>query len=149
MALLRPGGFKSNRFDLQSAAPGAPGAGNNLVWTVPDGLVVEIQSIVFRFSTDANAVDRVIIARGENTGGSPFALSPAVAVQTASKTFTHSFAVGIMPADYSTEASRMFSCLACCIFLEAGEDFVIDVRNIQAGDSITNIELRYLEWTTF
>lgn len=144
---LTANAFKSERFQFISGSAGAPGAGLQLTWPVPDNRAVEIQSIIIRLTTDINVADRLVFVQGRNLGGaSNFSRAAAPVVQGATLVRFYAFSVGILPIDYGATAGWIYCTMPCCLFLQEGESFFCGVNNIQAGDVINGIELRYFSW---
>jgi len=140
-----PGSFKTDRFDLVNATPGAPGAGNNLVWPVPSGSVIQLIGISATLTTSGAAANRLLNVCVQSSGGKLLPKSPGI-IQTDTLAWDYQWAMGLTVLDLSASENLVYCPLSCCYYAKSGESIVLEIVNKDAADALTNIEIRYFNW---
>jgi hypothetical protein len=147
---LQPQKAFTERHDVISVLPGAPGAGNPMNWPCPDNHVVQIVGFSVRLTTDATVADRLLFSLVHTSLANLTLYNTAPAVQPASVQWTYYFSVGVTPADWSAAFLHQISNLPCCMQLKhvvgAIDNLRISVVNLQAADVLDQIVLRMFDW---
>lgn len=141
--------FKTERYDLVTAAGVAPGAGNSFVWNVPDNRVVHIIAVTFRFITGIVVADRWPFVQVQTGGVADIGHVPVMQAQAASLSMTYYLTSGIVPVDLTGAVPAIpgrISSLGCYMEIKHGEQLRIGVFNLDAADVIDNVRFRYREW---
>lgn len=112
----------------------APGAGNEVVETVPPGASWEIASIQLELTTSAVAAVRRVLLYFSDVVSELWGQVSA-ANQQASQVQKYYFAVGISFADYDSHLGAIVMPLPARIVLRGGQTFDTDTENMQAGDT--------------
>lgn len=136
-----------NIYEVKTVALTNPGAGANFSWAVPDNSRVEIISCNFQITADGNAANRQVQVKGDD-GTYDFCYSVSPGVQTATELIYYNFAIDIEPRDLSGAYDLMNCKLASNMELSGGETFDSAIADIQVGDQIANVVIRYRQWIT-
>ncbi len=145
---IRAGGFMGDRFDMITDNPGDPAAGDAQRLTVPDNEVWQLLSISFLVTAAAGGLTRCAIVYVDS-GGGVFDLHSEGAGQNPASAVNHYFTTGIQFMDSSVVANinRIWAPLTPHFFIKAGEEIIVDLINIAAGDQLSDFFMRYLQWT--
>lgn len=131
--------------DIQTVKPSNPGAGNDFVFTFPSGFVFELQTVRFLFTTVGGGIARQPILCYGNGADIIFEEYADItqAVGTAN-TYNYQFVTAVTE-DHLTGANVHASAPA---LLLTGPNYNITFTwtNKQAGDTITNIIMNYVQW---
>lgn len=127
----------TNALDRQTV--GDPAVATDFLYTLPNAYQYLVQAILFRLACDANAANR-FAAVEFFLQGRGLKLIPPFA-QTANLTWNHRFYVGIDGLGAITDGDYSLTRLPYPFILQAGDTIASDVRNMQAGDQITSIDL--------
>lgn len=134
-------------FDLAVTKPSNPSAGAALEWDIPANARLEILSVDFLYEADANAADRLLQVWTVTAGqGEQHAV--AKGNQTANEDCTYHFSVGIAGEDDIGVHEIQSAALPTNMLVQAGDQIRIIAWNIQAGDQISAIVIRYKRWIT-
>jgi len=106
-----------------------PAAGANLCWNI---------------SSDGTPSNRLVTVAGQR-GGIAFCHAPAPAIMEANKIVDYHFAICVLGVDAYATNLYMTGCLSSACVLSYGEDLITMVDNLQAGDQISGVYLRYLQ----
>jgi len=142
---IRPGGFMSNRFDLQTAEPADPAVSVGLSWPVPANSVIKLISLTALITLVAGAPNRFPLVCIQNDGTLILPQSPSI-TQTGLTAWQHNWSIGITDLNASVADNAVWARLGDDYFAKTGEFINLDIVGIQAGDQISNIEIRYLAW---
>ncbi len=132
-------------FRIAQENPANPGAGNNFSWTPPSNSRVLVLGVEFILTTDANAAGRIVTLEARE-GANTFSHSLAVAGHIASLAVQHTFQPNVIGADRIGTYLHMLSVLPYPLILQVGDTLNTDILQIQVGDAITNIHIRYAAW---
>lgn len=135
-------------FGLIYHHPANPAAGGGYMITIPTASRIEIISVCFSFSTDANVGDRYIYI-SPNDGVIEHAHFFAERAQAASLTWHYDGYRGC-PAENGIGplSQRVRIPLGVGCIFDNVTSIVIDRQNPQAGDQFTNLRLHYKFWFT-
>lgn len=136
--------FDRQVIGLQTVHPDTPAAGSALTWNSPEFTRVMFQSLTFKVATDANVADRHIVIDAYH-GSTLFSQCPAPGHQVASETIYYRFAPCILGIDESDDLSYMWAPLTEHLFLDPQHMLRINILNIQVGDQISEIALRFYQ----
>ena len=139
--------FQTERYDIQSLALGAPGAGLERMWAVPANRVLQLVAVSCALTTAVAVADRSLFV-GMETAGTRCAISGSGRVQVASAgPVGYHFATGVAFADLTAAGvDSVFAPLMEDMFVRTGNSIVISVTNIQGADVLDSIVIRYKEW---
>ena len=135
-------------FSLESLAVANPGAGNNLTIAPSTAIRIELISLSFLLTCDANAANRLVTLTLSN--GSiivPFSATPGF--QTANEAITYYFSQGMVNSDASASIQSIFAPLPRHLYFDPGDSLITDIFNIQVGDAITNVVYRFKYWYAY
>lgn len=135
----------SNVFQVVTDTPADPAAGADFVWPTPANSRVEIVSVVFEIVADGTAINRQAQVNINNTVVD-VQHSVAPGIQVAGETLEYQFAIDNDPLDLSGAYQLMTCKLAELLTMDPGDRFVSNVLNLQAGDQIQNIVIRFRQW---
>jgi hypothetical protein len=145
--LYWPGSPRQSSIDgrgvMRSIVCTDPGAGGEILESVPTNARWLVHGLTFNYTTDANAANRVITI-GYDDGALFNAMVVAPAAQAASLSYTYSFALGAAREDGST-VGRVTATLPQ-IALKSGSRVFTVSRNKQAGDDYGLPQLLVEEW---
>lgn len=132
-------------YDLATVAPANPGANTQLDWACPDNARVHILQLTYLFTTDANAANRNHIIEAVS-GGVNQPVAASTVNHTASLAWRITYPMGL-PAEVDLTASTyLLIPFPTGIILEPGDSIETNIQNMQAGDAITAIVIRYKQW---
>lgn len=132
-------------FDLVTVIGVDPGAGNDFSYPVPANSRIEAIYIGFIFSTDANAANRYTIISGATPTLNQQMGASAIA-QTAGLTWGQGHVAGL-PQEVDLSAQNItLTPMSPNLILEPGDALEANILNIQAGDAIASIIIRYKQW---
>jgi hypothetical protein len=139
--------LNTDHFDLVTATPANPAAGNALHFPVPDNSRIQLLSGDFTYVSDANVANRLMIV---------WVVSPlqgvqhgiAKGVQTASETCRYHFTTGISGEDALAAHGKQAAALPDDMIAIIGDEIRIIAHDIQATDQISDIVLRFKQWIT-
>jgi len=121
-----------------------PAAGANLCWNIPEYTNILPISLSFVLSSDGTPSNRLVTVAGQR-GGIAFCHAPAPAIMEANKIVDYHFAICVLGVDAYATNLYMTGCLSSACVLSYGEDLITMVDNLQAGDQISGVYLRYLQ----
>lgn len=122
-------------FDIFTATPVTPG--NDIAWTVPSDVIVQVLGVRLQIVTDATAVSRVMfleMVRGTTT----FMTTVAPGSVTAASTVICSWYNGSILTPYTGQASREGG-LPGQLILNPADVIKTAVANLQAGDALSSM----------
>lgn len=134
-----------NVFDIVTLEPPDPAAGAGYTFGVPANSRVQIIGVSFTLTTDANAANRLPYCEGYDGAltflGSSFN-SPVVANSVVRAHFS------IHGGGQQASGTYNFAMIALAdhLYLRINDTLRINVVSIQAGDTITDIAIRYKQW---
>jgi hypothetical protein len=130
-----------------------PAAGANFTLDVPEAKRWHVVSVQFRLVTDANAANRVCLVTGGD-GTNAFCTSNVSDLQTANLTIDYHVSRGLNNLTFAPTgalAGKRFSALAHDMWLRglagASDNINIQVGNIQVGDQLSLIVIRFFEYS--
>lgn len=144
-----PNKFKTERHDLITVDVGDPGAGSYLRWNVPANRVIVVVGIAVELHTTVVVADRWLYPCIQTGGIQTMLISPAMQSQPANTNLTYYLSKGIAPIDLQGAApgiAMVVGPLSCAMEIKFGESILIAVQNIDVGDTLTDIRIRYWEW---
>ena len=136
--------FDTSIFDIITITPGNPSAGNNLVFAPNTQTRIQIISVLFTFTSDANAANRavrLIITDGSDT----FFIAPPDLVQVASQGEVYCFSVRGGSAYSSGDALTHSIPLPPNLWIRDTGSVESLITNIQVGDALTNPAIRFIQ----
>ena len=137
----------TERHDLQTYQLPDPGAGNALVYTVPDNEVLQFVGVRFRLGTPLVVADRRIeIVPLDGLGFWPCQASPSSVLQPVGATWTYWFSCGIAPVDATADCNAVYEPLACGLQLKPGQRLRISWSNMAVTDNLDNVYVRLYKW---
>ena len=117
-----------------------PGAGNDFSYTVPAGVRLRVRGLAIKLTTDATVSDRRIVITVTDPDGGISQAEFMNAVQAASKTVNNVLGPGSRAAT-GPVGGILTAPIASEIVLTPGDVLESDIKNIQAGDTLTKIYL--------
>lgn len=146
MSMAHP--FDITSYDIITITPAAPGAGAQLLFPIATNTRIKLVSIYFRFTTDANAANRVVRV-GINDGTNNIITGITPILQTLSSVRDYFFSIR-SGTDRELLGGAGSNEEWCAINSEAdlrfGDSIITSINNIQAGDLVENIQIRYKQW---
>lgn len=134
-----------NIFRVLNITIADPAVATAFSFTNPSTVRLRIIGISYQLVTDGNAANRVgtfhLLAAG-NESMHHAQLSPQVASGTRITSWINFGAAGFQ----ANVAARIISPLSAELYMNPSEVLVFAINSIQAGDQITNIVIRALEW---
>lgn len=121
-----------------------PAAGADLSWRSPEDTRLLLHSVFLTLTTDANVANRRVTVQGCH-GSTAFTQAPAPGHQVASETIYYRFAPCILGIDESDDLSYMWAPISEHLYLEPDHYLQTNVINIQAGDQISDVTIRYYQ----
>jgi len=121
-----------------------PPLGADLSWTTPEFTNILPVSLSLLVTTDATAANRLVIVAGRR-GGTSFCHATAPGVVVASKAVTLHFSICVLGLDAQPDNDIMTGCLSGSCILNYNEELITIIDNIQGGDQISEVSLRYLQ----
>jgi hypothetical protein len=138
---------------LVTITPSDPAAGVDFNWGVPGNSIVLIRSVRFFFLTDGTAANRLVQLACNDTANVFGIVNPGT-LQTAAQNVEYNWAIGITPTTATPGGGTRIQVNAPLpedLYLrgQGGTSDLLQsfVRNIQAGDQISSIVIRYEQWT--
>lgn len=139
--------FGSNPSDIITITPIDPSAGNNLSLAVASNARWRILFVGFLLTTDANVATRLVQVHGFDSLDRIYDTAPNLA-QAASLAHNYSFNTGVGQAYTGGDGSVAIAPINSDHILRSTDDIRITIQSIQAGDTITDIRIRFLQWIT-
>lgn len=134
-------------FGINTIAIANPGAGNNLDHSFSQFARFQIVALNFTLTADVTVATRIVrLKTVSDTYSCNYAIAPGG--HTASESLNYYFGLGLANQDLSGTLGLMTVCLPDDLIVQKDDDFESDVLNLQAGDAITNIRIRYKYWWT-
>lgn len=137
--------LQESNFMLDSNIFVAPAAGANFVSPGINGLRILLLSVDFDFTTDANVANRYITLSHVKSGYETL-LCPNTTAHIASLTNSYHY----WPSNRSNvtfgSLARFLIALAPDFYLDPLDSLHITVLNIQAGDTFSDINIRFKAW---
>jgi len=135
----------TTEFSIKSDTIANPAGGAD--FTIPAILSLrrELLSLRFTFTCDATVMNRLVHLHhtdGTNVTG----VSTGPGLQTASEAIIYEFATSQLTLDASGPLGLMQGQIPTNTFMNGGDSIYSVIDNIQAGDAITDITLRYKFW---
>lgn len=133
----------TNVFEAETTTVANPAAATDFTFTVPANTRMFVLSVSFTFAADVNVANRVLrLIYSDETVAilSVSNLSPLAASESGQV----SFFVGAGNSFTSFYSLDKHTPLPDHFWLNAGSSISSAIRNIQAGDAITNIRIRHL-----
>lgn len=127
---------------LVTVQPNNPAPGTNLFYTNPEDSRIQILSVYLRLEADSNAANRHVTIEGLQ-GNFPFSSSPAPANQIADADINYRFGTCMLGIDQTTNLTTQWGVLSSNIYLEPEDKLHTDIINIQIGDQLSAITIRY------
>jgi hypothetical protein len=124
---------------LDNPAPGA-----NLQWESPEDTRILVHSIFFRLVADANAANRRVTIQASH-GSVAFSQAPAAGHQVAAETIDYRFAPCILGIDESDDLGFMWAPISEHLYLDRSHSLETEIINLQVGDQISDIRIRYYQ----
>lgn len=118
-----------------------PGAGALFTKPIDDGYWWRVLAIACRLTTDANAANRTLRVEYRGPDQVPFILAGAASTYPANTT-AEDFSLSVWQPQTAAEVGAANLAPLPGVILQPGQDFRINVVNIQAGDTLTRI--RYI-----
>ena len=136
--------FGRDNIGLVTAVLDNPAAGSNLHWESPEFTRILVHSISFQLVADANVFSRRVTIQGTH-GSAAFSQAPAPGHQVANETINYRFAPCILGIDESDDLSFMWAPISEHLYLEHEHALETAIINIQTGDQLQNINIRYYQ----
>lgn len=133
--------YLENRFELKINNLGSPGAGNEIVFTVPANKIWIPASLTFNFVTDANVATRQIRIESNN-GTIPFVRNRLAIGPVASTTYNVSMFKG---AGLTTSTINNFPIELQSLPLYEGWKIETVTASMQPGDTYNSVFFAYFE----
>jgi hypothetical protein len=133
----------AGRGALLEIAVADPGAGGDLLQTVPTNTIWRTRGLRCRFDTNATVADRELILLALDSTGGPMGFHRPTITQPASTTYYYHFQdYKTTPATYSLRIASPFQ----HYYLPAGASITSDIQNLKGGDAVTFIVLYVEQW---
>jgi len=129
---------------LVTATPDDPLAGANLHFLIQEDTRVLIHSIIFLFTTDANVATRRVAIQGW-VGSTPFVQAAAPGDQAANAIITYHYAPCVLGIDGTTAHDKQWATISEHLYLDRGHAIATDITNMQVGDQISAVHIRYYQ----
>jgi hypothetical protein len=130
---------------ISSVIPSNPSAGSGYTYTTTAGLRTRIHSVNFLFTTSSTAANRVVYVGINDNNGYQVAVSNSNYVQGASLAYQYSFFIGGIPLAPTTNNTQAIAPMPQ-VDLGSVWTLNINVNNMQAADTLTNIRLALETW---
>lgn len=125
---------------------GAPGAGNNWTYTLPDNFYYRPKAIIYTLTTDVTVGNRLHVVRF-TYGVNPFAELRTYSGTSASVTCRCTFAGAGISGGAAADPVQ-FGPMPPDFYLRAGTVISSLINNLQAGDTLTAIALTFDRWVS-
>ena len=129
---------------LVTASIDNPPAGSNFRWESPEDTRILVISIRLLLTTDANAADRRLSVAALH-GPIIFAEAPAPGDQAANLPWTYCFAPCVLGIDGGTDHLKQWAPISPNLYLERNHALASELSNIQVGDQLSDIVIRYYQ----
>lgn len=130
---------------LVTAKPANPAGGANFNFATPVNTIILPISLQFQLVTDATVANRTPLIL-VNDGTDNIFITPSPYVQTASLTKIFiAQSGGFLGATAATYLYQTMN-LSNLLYMRFGDTFGTIIDGLQAGDAITNIKIRYMQW---
>ena len=123
-----------------------PGASTEATITTPAKRIIQLNAISFIFTASAVGANRYISIQFRRLAGEPFWFTQAPFALTASTSMKFSYGIAAAPVNFSATQSRFSGPLPAGVRLTDIDDIHINVENIAAGDTLTNIFYQFDRW---
>lgn len=124
---------------LERVTVADPAVSTDFVYVLPDGYQYQLYAVLYRLATDANAANR-FGAIELTMQGRGCKIIPAFA-HVANTTWNYRFYVGIDGLGAITDGDYAFTRLPYPFVMQSTDTIASDVRNMQAGDQVSSIDL--------
>lgn len=131
--------------DIITITPADPAAGANLSFLVPINAFIIPLSIDFLFTTSAVVATRIVSVSGYD-GSDRFQVTKSQNSQAASAAWSYHFSVNIGGAIGLAGTSEQNGVISYPMLLRQGDSLITNIVNIDAGDQISNVVIRYLQF---
>lgn len=129
---------------LLTDRPDDPPIGVNLNWISPQNTRILVHSVTLTVTTNANVANRRVTIQGAH-GSVPFTQAPAPGHQVATETINYFFAPCILGIDESDDLSTMWAPISEHLYLEPGHSLETAIINLDGGDQLSDIKIRYYQ----
>lgn len=126
------------------AYPANPAAGANFTYTLPTPYHYKLDAVRFKIVTDANAANRQVMLHMYTVGAPSIYYSSTILVAE-NLTRYYSLWAGLNTIDRGTFSQNVCS-LPPQMYLRENCIIASDIKNIQVGDLITEIQLHFRRW---
>lgn len=134
--------YQWHKHGLITADIPTPPATTNIVWTNNESTPIRLLYFTCKLVTTAAVADRMLQIFG-HTGTFAFAVTPAAAVQTASKTRTYHFATCILGIDGGDPLQTIWAPLNGDFYLTPGDTLNTFIHHLQLSDQLSQLHIRY------
>jgi hypothetical protein len=135
----------SGKGHMRSLNVTAPGAGNNFTYTVETNTRVFIRSIRFLLTTSATVANRLIRIIIKDATGLTMAVHEIAGAQVASLANNYLFGINLNPRYVAVNGGDFEAPMITTELLQSST-VATSITNIQAADTLTNIEIDLEEW---
>lgn len=129
---------------LVTAQPTPPAAGTDFQWDSPEHTRILIISIRLTLTTDTNTDSRRVTIESKQ-GSISFAQAPAPGDQTESAAVDYYFSPCVLGIDGTTDHSRQWAPVSPHFYLHPRDTLCSNISNLQSGDQVSDIRIRYYQ----
>lgn len=122
-----------------------PAAGTAYVYTCPADVIRQVVYCNYGFTSDGNAANRFAKVMTER-GGIPYQVHMCATAHVATTIKAYYFMTGSKSAAITDLCAHIYLRMSPNVILNPGDEFRIEVSNIQAGDQISPIRITFFEW---
>jgi len=132
-------------FSIQSLAIANPGAGVQISTACPVNARIMLLSMTLLYTSSANVADRYI-GIGINDAIAIITAQLSTVAHTAGNAYTYYFNFGQVATLDLTAFNIITSGMPQNAYMEPGDSLLSTVVNMDAGDTITSIRVRFAQW---
>lgn len=137
------GAFPVATYRITTANIATPAAGAQAAQVVPDGQIWELESVRIVLTTDATVANRTVNVAIYNSAGTATLWTGSDILHTASQGATYYFAPSARQSASFAIGGFAVSPLPYPITLTSGDEIRTRTINMQAGDQLSSITIRY------
>jgi hypothetical protein len=131
--------------NLITVSPANPAAGADLDFLVPVNTMIMPMSLSFTYTSAAGGVTRQVVV-GANDGSDDIFLSHAHNTQAAATARDYSCIAGLEGAAAAVGGNLQMVPYGANQMLRFGDSIITRIGSIAAGDQISNVVIRYMQW---
>lgn len=121
-----------------------PAQGADFAWVTPEFTNILPVSISLLITTSGAPANRLVMIAGRR-GGTSFCHATAPGVVTALKSIEVHFSICVLGLDAQPDNDIMTGCLSGACVLNYDEEVISIVDDLDSGDQISDITMRYLQ----